>query len=153
MIHLYFAEPWEYSGPLTEENYRVSPGLWFDNQGGSKYIGGALEQKIIKDIDKSEVIQGKILMHPQYGVFSPYDLAGTTKTLILMNNEPQFYYNGAFLGENACPWLLQIAKTKDIYLRMAYILPFNCDFDAYFVNLDVYTHNYYDYIDKCMQCL
>lgn len=145
MLHLYFNPPWEYDRILTEDNYRISPALWFDNQGGDSYISGELEQKIIKDIDNSEVFHG-LLMHPIYGAYEPKKLSGTTKTLLLINNEPDYYYNGAFLGENACPWLLKIAETKDIYIRMAYIMPFNSDFEAHFVNTDIYTHTYTEYI-------
>ena len=90
VLHLYFNEPWTYDDVLTEENYRISPALWFDNQGGASYVGGDLEKQIIKDIDKSEVM-GQVLLHPLFGAYPPSKLSGTTKTLILMHNEPNYY--------------------------------------------------------------
>lgn len=150
MLHIYFSKDDTADPILTEDNYRICPTLWFNNQGGAKYIHGNLEQKIIKDIDESDVFQGNLLVHPFYGAYPPEKLSGTTKTLILINNEPQYYYNGAFLGENACPWLLQIASDKDVYLRMAYILPFEQDFDCHFINTDRYTRTYKDYLRECL---
>lgn len=150
MLHIYFSKDDRIDPYLSEDIYRICPTAWFDNQGGSKYIDGAIEQQIINDIDESEVFKGTVLLHPFYGAYPPEKLSGTTKTLILINNEPQYYYNGAFLGENACPWLLKIAADKDVYLRMSYILPFEQDFNCHFINTNKYTTTYNDYLIECL---
>ena len=146
MLHVYVKDVSEYDDVLTEDNYRINPTLWFDNQGGEDYITGKLESEIIKDIDGSTVISNGVLENPIFGSITPEDISGTAKTLILIHNKPEFYYNGAHMGENAAQWLVLMAKTQEIYIRMGYLMPFPEPFNIHFINTNKYVSTWVDYL-------
>ena len=136
MLHVYYKY---FAGEttddiLTDDTYRHNPESWFDHQGDNQWITGELEKQIIKDIDKSDVIGPNLLIHPHYGAYPPSHLAGGTKALILMNNEPQYYYNGEYFGENCIPWIQKIAETKDVYIHPVYYMHLVEPFVAHIIN-------------------
>ena len=148
MLHIYFSRDDEYDKVLTEDNYRIQPTFWFDFQDGARFIQGPVEQQIIADIDKGRVLGSGAIDFPIFGVMSPDKLSGTSKTLILANNEPEVYVNGDFVGNNGLKWLIHLAKTKDIFVRAGHILEFYQDFQAHIINDDSYISTWYEFIDK-----
>lgn len=122
MLHVYFSRLSEFDSVLTPDNYRLNPTLWFDNQGGEDYIYDDISKAIIEDIDNTIMTEQGVLINRIYGSCTPREISGTAKTLILLYNEPEFYYNGAHLGENVAPWLLKFGKEKDIYVRLGYAI-------------------------------
>lgn len=151
MVHIYFSRFGDYDDILTEDNYRCNPTLWFDNQGGEEYIQGEIERRIIKSIDNTDVLDGGVLKNPDYGLCTPKDISGTAKTLILINNEPGYYYNGAHMGENAAPWLLEIGSSKDIFIRSGYRIPFEPGFKIIIDNDQSTVTDEGEYVDKYLR--
>lgn len=148
MLYIYFKQQDDFDTILTEENYRICPTLWFNHQGGEDYLAGALEQQIIKDIDSATQIADNVFLNEETGAFTAECLSGTSKTLILANNEPGIFVNGDFIGDNGCKWLLKIAETKDVYLRVGYLMPFHQDFQAHIINDNSSISAWADFVDK-----
>ena len=134
MLHIYFSRDDEYDKVLTEDNYRICPTAWFDNRGGEDYISGSLEQQIIADIDKGKVLSKYAVEVPYAGVIPVSGLSGTTKTLILANNEDSIYVNSDFIGGNGYKWLYKIAETKELYLHVMSLIPLEFSSPAHIVN-------------------
>lgn len=153
MLHIYIKRDLGYDSVLQEDNYRINPDLWFNYQGGADYISGKIEQEIIADIDKGKVISTNAIEFPIMGVLSPECLSGTSKALILANNEPNIYINGSFIGDNGFKWIVRLAELKEIYLRSNGIMNFDTDFMAHFVNDDSYTSTWSEFLDKAVDFL
>ncbi len=153
MLHIYFRCDDDFDDVLTEDNYRIQPTLWFDYQGGAKYITGEVERQIIKSIDDAEVLDNNAIKQSYAGILAPSMLSGTSKTLILANNEPGIYVNGDFVGNNGYPWLLRLAKEKDIFLRAGSIMHFYSDFPAHIINTDIYISSWSEFLDEAVKGL
>ena len=148
MLHIYFKRLDDFDTILTEDTYRICPTRWFNHQGGINYVSGELEQQIIKDIDKAVAIAPGVFKNDLSQIFTAGDLSGTSKALILANNEPGIYVNGDYLGENGYPWLLKMAEDKDIYLRAGNIMLFRTDFPAHIINDDSYITVWREFVEK-----
>ena len=133
MIYAYFSRYGDYDSFLTESNYIINPGLWFNSQFYEDFLRDEISQNIVRDIEGAEIIQD-VIRHPVYGSYSPEDLATTTKTLLLIHNRPEFFYNGAMLGENAAKWIQHLAVDKDVHLRIGYLIPFSQPINMRVVN-------------------
>lgn len=105
---------------------------------------------MIKAIDNSEVISPYLVKNPIFGGISPNKLSGTVKTLILVKNDPEHIFNGAWMGEDAAPWLLRIGEKCDRTIRLGYIMPFQEPFTMRIINSDHIITSYRDYIDEAV---
>ena len=148
MLHLYVSRLGYNDGFLSAENYIYNPPAWFDGFCGEDYIQGEKEKAIIKDIDKSDVLEQGLLYNPVFGYITPSQISGTSKTLILLNNVPNMYFNGTAMGNNAVPWLLNIGKTKDIYVCNTYPLQLEGCFELEIVNTGIIVHNLMEYYEQ-----
>ncbi len=112
----------QYGMPKSCENYIATPDLWFDNQGGEEYITGDVERQMIKDIDDSEVVSNFVLLHPVLGSVPVNEISGCVKTLILIKNEPEYIFNGSYMGNKCADWLLCLGNITDITFRLGYLM-------------------------------
>ena len=71
-----------YLGEMKEAIYH--PPTYFDNMYEDEWITDLLSVKMIKDVDKSEVIGPHLIESPVLGPISPKELSGGVKTLMLM---------------------------------------------------------------------
>ena len=79
---------------------------------------------MIKDIDKSEVVGPRVIDSPYLGSMAVEKLSGGVKTLILMNNDNEHIFNASACGDNCAKWILEIAKSKDLKIRLGYLMDF-----------------------------
>lgn len=114
-----------YYGDLDTENSIPNPPGRFDVVYEPEWIEQPLVRDMIKDIDKSEVIGGELIMSTVLGPIPPSRLAGGTKTLILMLNEPEFIFNASRCGDNCSKWILKIAEDRDLTINLRYIMHFD----------------------------
>ena len=84
---------------------------WIDNE---------LCKRMIKDIDKSEVISDKVIDSPIFGSMSPASLSGGVLSLIIMYNTDAIV-DFTNCGDNCVPWLIEISKLKDVYTVCEYL--------------------------------
>jgi hypothetical protein len=93
---------------------------WFDDE---------FVREIIKDVDKSEVIENEIIESPVLGKITPRQLSGGVKMLILLY-EYDDIIDATCCGENCAKWLYEISKKKDITVNLNYAMQFDCDVQA-----------------------
>ena len=90
----------------------------------TEWITNPLVKQMIKSVDKSEVIEGRVIDSPVLGPISPRELSGGVKGLILMIYEPDKEYYGSAFGDNCAPWILEIAKLHDVNITLEHIMKF-----------------------------
>ena len=153
MLSIYFNTFGSNDEILNNPQYIHNPDSWFDNQGGRHYITGDLEKQIILDIDKSKVISENVLENPIFGGISSQDISTTSKTIILVKNQPEYIFNGSRMGDNAAPWLLKIGELEDVTVRLGYIMHFEVPFTLHIVNSEKTVTTWNEYIQEALQFL
>lgn len=93
----------------THFKYTVQP-EWFDND---------LVKAMIKDIDKSEVLSGRLIDSPVLGLIPPDDLSTGVKTLMLYLFTDDIL-DGSACGDNCSKWMYEISKIKDITVILSH---------------------------------
>ena len=111
-------------GDVESDNYIFDPDTFFNNQYEDEWITDELSQKMIADIDQSEVIGPYAILSPVLGSISTDKLSGGVKTLILINNDTDHIFNASACGDNCAKWLLDIGSKKDITIRLGYLMDF-----------------------------
>ena len=78
-------------------------------------------KKVIKEIDKSDVVGSQLIISPVLGPISPDRISGGSKALIIL------YCTDCMMdidsmGENCYPYLVELADKKDITISMDHIV-------------------------------
>ncbi|WP_035764659.1 DUF4869 domain-containing protein [Butyrivibrio sp. NC2002] len=129
-------------GELEKDNYIYDPDTFFNNQYFDDWLTTPLSKEMILDIDKSEVVGPNLIQSPVLGPIPPERLSGGVKTLILIDNDDEHIFNASACGNNCAKWLLKIAETKDITVRLGYLMDFGREpFAIHVVNTDKVVHN------------
>ena len=115
MLSIYFGN---YDDAVYDTN------TYFNNTYKDSWITKDLSMQIIKDIDKSDVIDGHSIKSPIFNVMSPKQLSGGAKTLILVANNRNKVFNVSTCGDNCAKWLLKIADDKPITINLRHIMNF-----------------------------
>lgn len=116
-----------------------------------------MEHQIIKDIikyvDESEMISPRLIYNETWGSFSPKDLSGGTKTLILMLNFPNKIFNGSQCGDNCNKWMLEVGKmvSPTIAVHHRHIFPEDWNFNIRILNDNSIVHNNKEYYNKYLE--
>ncbi|MBD5508816.1 MAG: DUF4869 domain-containing protein [Lachnospiraceae bacterium] len=113
-----------------------------------EWLQDDLVKRMIKDIDKSEVLNIYHIQDPVLGQISPWLLSKGVKALILAFNEPNLYINGSACGDNCAKWWLEIGKVKDIRINLGHIMHFDGEFEIYIENSDKIVHNMSEFISE-----
>ena len=81
-------------------------------------------KEMIKDVDKSVVIDSGIIDSPVLGKIPPTALSGGVKTLILVKFEPEKVFNASTCGDNCAKWLLKIAEQENRTVNLCHLMDF-----------------------------
>ena len=130
------------------ENEIYNPPLYFINQYEDFWLESELAKKMIKDLDKSEVVGPHLIQSPVLGPISPRELSGGVKTLLLLafDNSGKIF-NATACGDNCAKWILEIGKRKDITVYLEHWMDFKGDFEIQFMNNGHIVHNAKEYCD------
>lgn len=153
MLNLYFNTFGVNDEILDNPNYIDNPKSWFDNQGGRHYVTGDFERALILDIDKSAVINENMVENPMFGGIPISKISTTSKTAILVKNQPQYVFNGSRMGDNAAPWLLKIGEMQDVTIRLGYPMRFPEPFRIRIVNSNKIVTSWREYIFEAVKFL
>lgn len=102
-----------------DPNANLNVSMFFNNVYEWAWVeNDPLIRDVIKSVDKSEIIDGDTVNSPVLGVIPVTRLSTGTKTLILLKNldVEEFHADLVTMGNNCLPWLLKIAKDKDIFV-------------------------------------
>ncbi len=125
MLHIYFGE-------MKNANYGPD---WFKANYDLAWLKDQFVQTIIKDVDKSEFVDGLIINSPVLGPIPPERLSGGLQTLIMIYEKPDLIFDATSCGENCAKWLLEIGKTKDVTINLNYLMKFT-NADSFEVHIE-----------------
>lgn len=120
MLNIYF-------GDMPDAIYNTS--IYFKNTYQPKWITKPLSIEMIRDVDKSEVVDTGLIESPVLGKIPPTSLSGGVKTLMLVDNDTTHVFNASNCGDNCAKWLLRIAdehaeKKKKVTVNLHHIMDF-----------------------------
>lgn len=133
-----------YFGDMPKAIYNTE--VYFKNRYKESWLLDSTTQEMIKGIDNSTVVSGKVIESPYLGMIPPTGLSGGVKTLILIKNEPKTVFNASTCGDNCAKWLLELAKDQDITVNLNHIMDFGKDFEVYILNEKKAANNMRDLI-------
>ncbi|MBP0961125.1 MAG: DUF4869 domain-containing protein [Oscillospiraceae bacterium] len=129
-----------YFGDMPEAIY--NPVRFFKNSYTDDWITDELSKKMIRDVDKSEVLGARVIDSPVLGGISPRELSGGVKTLIDIYKQPDKVFNASACGDNCARWLLEIGDMMDVTINLRHIMDFgNGEFTVKVLNTDQIVHN------------
>ncbi len=137
-----------YFGPKDNAIYNTS--VNFRNNFDKKWLLDDFAKKVIKDIDRSEVLDSYAIKSPVLGIISPEDLSGGVKALILMKNYPGKIFNASNCGDNCAKWILELAEKKDFTINLYHIMNFGKgNFEIKIMNSPkkLIAHNMSEFLD------
>ena len=129
-------------GDVKEAIYNTS--VYFNNSYLDSWITDPFGKKIIKQIDKAEVLSAQAVDSHALGVIPVTKISGGAKTLLLVLNEPKKIFNVSTCGNNCAPLLLEIADTlkTDVTVNLRHIMDFgNRTFNIKILNVNKTAHN------------
>lgn len=127
---------------MPEAIYNTS--TYFDHTYLDHWFDDDMTKKIIKAIDKGDVQGANCILTKALGPITPTQLAGGTKTLLLIRHKSENIYNASTCGDNCSKWLLKIAKDadKDITINLRHMMHFELKhFEIKILNTGNVVHN------------
>lgn len=112
-----------------------------------------LVKRIVKDVDKSDVLSQHCIQSPVLGQISPRTLSGGTKTLILLLKRDNFYPDLVNCGNNCCKWLVEIGKVRDFKAALSGVdlLFDDCEVEAFCLNDSTIVRGMMPWFDKMVE--
>lgn len=133
MLNIFF-------GNMPDAVYNTE--VYFKNTYDSDWLTDDFAKKIIKSIDKSTVLSSNAIDSPVLGIIPPTQLAGGTKTLLLIKNCPDMIFNASTCGDNCARFLLELGKNSDITINLRHIMDFGKrKFTVHILNNNVDAHS------------
>ena len=132
MLNIYF-------GDMPEAIYNTE--VYFKNTYQDQWLCDDFAKRVIKGVDKSEVLDTHLIKSPVLGLIPPVMLSGGTKTLLLIKNNPDMVFNASTCGDNCAKYILEIARQQDITINLRHIMRFGTHFKVRVLNEDVIVDN------------
>ena len=127
-------------GDMPEAVYNTA--VFFKNDYEDEWIIDPFVKEMIRDVDRSEVIDSGVIDSPVLGKIPPLGLSGGVKTLILVLFEPRKVFNASTCGNNCAKWLLRIASEEDRTINLRHIMNFGTEpFEINIINADTVVHS------------
>ena len=115
-----------YLGEMKEAIYH--PPTYFDNRYEDEWITDPLSVKMIKEVDKSDVVSERLIQSPVLGPISVKEISGGVKTLILMAfDDSGRIFNASACGNDCAKWILEIGKREDVTINLRHMMDFGKD--------------------------
>lgn len=120
---------------------------YFDNTYEPWWIDNEFARRVIREVDKSEVIAPRIIDSPYLGYVDPTHLSGGTKCILcLAFDRSQWKFNITVCGDNCMRWIQMLSKNRDLHVYMSNLPKFSDDehFDILIENKNIHCKNYWD---------
>ena len=133
-------------GDMPEAVYNTA--VFFKNDYEDEWIIDPFVKEMIRDVDRSEVLDSGVIDSPVLGKIPPLSLSGSVKTLILVLFEPKKIFNASTCGDDCAKWLLKIAEEEDRTVNLRHIMDFGTKpFEINILNEDVVVHSMREFVD------
>ena len=138
MLHIYVKEP---------EGLIKNIDSWFNRNKTKDWFNRQDVKDIIYKIDKTKAIKDEYLESPVFGGMSPDRLSSGCKALILMLVQDRPVY-ATRCGDNCIESIVDIAKTKDLYICLHHPMKFPKDIEAYMEDTSKIVSTREEYLDE-----
>ena len=126
--------------------------MYFNNVYEDQWLTDPFAVKVIKKIDRSEVLGPNAIKSPYLGIISPEKLAGGTKTILLMKNRPDLVFNASTCGDNCAPYILELAEARDLTINLRHLMNFGKKpFEIYVCNDQAIVHTMLEMMEHAFQ--
>ena len=119
-------------GKHDKEIYETE--VYFNNSYKKEWLSDPVVVKMIKVIDRSDVVDGNKIYNSVFGYFNPTELSGGVKTLILIAKQPKKIFNASTCDDNCAKYLLELAKDQDITVSLYHPMRFPGKFSVQVIN-------------------
>ena len=106
---------------------------------------------VIKEIDKTEVVEGDLLRSPVFGLMSADGLSTGCKAVILTLVQSDAVVRASGCGDNCGAPLYELSKTRDIHIWLQYTMDFPYDVELIFPDSGFHAHNRPEYVDEMIR--
>ena len=148
MVRVYFGK---------RDNAIYNTSVFFKNRFVDSWITDPFAREVIRDVDRSEVLDSNEIESPVLGKITPNQLSGGVKTLILMKNYPGYIFNASNCGDNCAKWILALGKEKDFTINLHHVMDFGREpFEIRIMNnksKKMIVHNMQEFLDAGVKYL
>ena len=145
MLNVYF-------GDMPDAIYNTA--VYFKNTYRDKWITDEYSRRMIKDVDRSEVMSESVIQSPVLGSITPLQLSGGVKTLMLIKFDRQHVFNASTCGDNCAKWILDMAKDRKVVINLYHVMDFGTDaFRIRVLNSGKIAHNMAELIHESIPYL
>lgn len=140
MLNIYF-------GDMEGAIYDTA--AYFDHRYLGDWLKDELSQRILKSIDRATVLSEGALNSKALGVIPVTAMSGGSKTLLLIQHEPNKVFNASNCGDNCARWILEIARRKkeDVTINLLHMMDFGeKPFEIRIVNNGQIVRNMREYV-------
>ena len=97
---------------------------WFKFNYKPEWLKDPFVQKMIKEVDDSEYVDGLVIDSPVLGAIPPERLSGGVKTLIMIYERPDLIFDATSCGQNCAGCLMEIGRKKEVTVNLEYLMTF-----------------------------
>ena len=127
-------------GDMPEAVYNTA--VFFKNDYEDEWIIDPFVKEMIRDVDRSEVLDSGVIDSPVLGGISPRELSGGVKTLMSIYKRPDKIFNASACGDNCAKWLLEIGDRQDVTINLRHLMDFgDGTFTIHILNTDQIVHS------------
>ena len=122
----------------------------FDAVYENTWFASEFVQRVVKEIDEVTYFgSGDVFISEEYGAMSARDLSSGAKALILLANCPGLIVSGDRMGDNCVPFLMELAKEKDISITLCHIMHFDLEesFEFYCIPQNKVIRDFGEFLD------
>lgn len=137
-------------GDCEEAIYNTS--IYFDNQYLDSWIETEFARKVIKGIDRGEILSSHAIDTKALGIIPVTKISGGTKTVLLIENQPDHIFNASTCGDNCARYILDIGRRKDVTINLRHIMDFGKrKFSIYIVNEGIEVHSMAELVEVAVK--
>lgn len=144
MLNVYFGE-------MPEAIYNTA--VYFKNTYKDSWITDDYCKRMIKDVDRSDVVSASVIQSPVLGSITPLQLSGGVKTLMLIRHDRSQVFNASTCGDNCAKWILDMAKDRKVVINLYHVMDFGQDgFKIRVLNSGKIVHTMADLVLESIPC-
>lgn len=139
-----------YFGEIENAIYNTS--VYFDNQYLDSWLEDEFAAEVLKGIDKGIILSPNAIDTKALGVIPTTKIAGGTKTLLLIKNQPDKIFNASTCGDNCAKYILKIGKMQDVTINLHHIMDFGKrKFEMKILNDGMIVHNMAEFVAEAIK--
>ena len=123
--------------------------MYFKNTYLDSWFDDDFAQRMIKSVDKAQVLGDGLIQSPVLGKIAPTQLSGGVKTILLIYYKPEMVFNASTCGNNCAWWILRMAAKRDITINLRHLMVFgNGRFSIRVLNSGNVVHDMLGFIEE-----